>query len=239
VPPWHARPGAWRECAMSSSRSPVCCALPEASDKAVRSAAALCLGLTLLVAPALGQQGLNVTLPEGSPGMTRPALSAAAPLGAGDLRLELSMLRLGLAQPRTRLFGDYYLTGPGFGDGQLSGGLRLTSGLTLGATADTSALPPPRLLPGHDGRLRHGSSFSTGLPDRDGQRVALPYIGLGYTTLSAREGWGLSADIGLGGLRPGDRVRLGLGGANAAQVENILNNLRLSPVLQLGVSYSF
>ncbi|HSQ73230.1 MAG TPA: hypothetical protein VLM87_12490, partial [Rubrivivax sp.] len=79
----------------------------------------------------------------------------------------------------------------------------------------------------------------TYLAEGQGSRVALPYIGLGYTSLSAREGWGLSADIGLGGQRPGERVRLGAGNPSAAQFENMLNDLRLAPIIQLGVSYAF
>jgi hypothetical protein len=136
-------------------------------------------------------------------------------------------------------FGDHYLTGPGFGDGSLSGGLRLTSGLTLGSRAEARALPPPRLLGGLSAGLRHGDDIAPGLAARDGERIALPYVGLGYTTLSVRGGWGVSADIGLGGMRPGERLRLGTSGTSAAQVEDILNRLRLAPVLQLGVSYTF
>ena len=48
-----------------------------------------------------------------------------------------------------------------------------------------------------------------------------------------------SADIGLGGLRPGERVRFGAGNPTTAQFEDVLNALRLAPVIQFGVSYAF
>lgn len=156
--------------------------------------------------------------------------------GVGDLRVDIAVARWGTAQARARLVGDYYLQGVG-----ASGhtGLRLTSGLAVGPAEDTLALPMVRLgavspVPGlHEAPTLQGV-------DRPGPRVALPYIGLGYTSLAPREGgWGLSADIGLGGLRPGERVRFGAGSPTAAQVENVLNALRLAPVLQLGVSYAF
>jgi hypothetical protein len=49
----------------------------------------------------------------------------------------------------------------------------------------------------------------------------------------------LSADIGLGGQRPGERVRFGAGNPTTAQFEDVLNALRLAPVIQFGVSYAF
>jgi hypothetical protein len=172
---------------------------------------------------ATAQHGLNMT-PE-------PRTEQRLQLGAVQLGLTVS--EPGTA-PRALLFGDYYLTGPGFGQGDIAGGLRLTSGLAIGPRRATQGLPPVRLGDG----LRGSNSLRLG-PDTDSSRVALPYLGLGYTSLSARDGWGFSADIGLGGLPPGERLRLGRSGPTAAQVENVLNDLRLTPVLQLGVSYAF
>ncbi len=186
-----------------------------------------CTLLALATAPALGQQGLTLK-PE-------QAHSAERSLRLGSVQVELSVADLGMAQ-RARLFGDYYLTGPGFGEGKIAGGLRLTSGLSLGPRASTLALPPGRTGDG----LQLGPRAVAGLGgERDLERITLPYVGLGYTSLSLREGWGFSADVGLGGLRPGERLRLGRSGPTAAQVENVLNDLRLAPVIQLGVSYSF
>lgn len=160
-------------------------------------------------------------------------LSTEQRLQLGPVQLGLSVSEPGTA-PRAQLFGDYYLTGPGFGQGEVAGGLRLTSGLAIGPRRATQGLPPVRLGEG----LRGPASLRLG-PETDNSRIALPYLGLGYTSLSARDGWGFSADIGLGGLPSGERLRLGRSGPTAAQVENVLNDLRLTPVLQVGVSYAF
>lgn len=154
-------------------------------------------------------------------------------LQLGPVQLGLTVSELGTGR-RAQLFGDYYLTGPGFGQGDIAGGLRLTSGVAIGPRRATQGLPPVRLGEG----LRSTPGMRLGL-DPDAGRIALPYLGLGYTSLSARAGWGFSADIGLGGLAPGDRLRLGRSGPTAAQMENLLNDLRLAPVLQLGASYAF
>lgn len=163
--------------------------------------------LALLAAPAGAQDGLTVAL-DAAPGLRSAGNSLR--FGPGDLHMNLSVAEPGTALVRARVLGDYYLTGPGFGGEQVSGGLQW------------EAREP-----------------ATDLFQSQGARVALPYIGLGYTSLSAREGWGLSADIGLGGQRPGERVRFGAGNPTAAQFENMLNDLRLAPVIQLGVSYAF
>ena len=157
-----------------------------------------------------------------------------------EQRLQLGPVQLGLmvsepgSFPRAQLFGDYYLTGLGSGPGDIAGGFRVTSGLAVGPRRATQGLPPARLGEG----LRGAPGVRLGL-DTDAGRIALPYLGLGYTGLSARAGWGFSADIGLGGIAPGDRLRLGRGGPTAAQMESLLNDLRLAPVLQLGVSHAF
>lgn len=206
------------------------------------SALAAAALLLLLSGVTQAQQGLGLQPPK--LGALSPVASAATAvtdpaLEPGALRLDLQVPRLGAGGAGARLFGDYYLTGPGFGEGSVSGGLRLTSGVTLGPRGEARSLPPPRLLGGLFAGLRHGETFGDAPGLHDGERIALPYVGLGYTTLSARGGWGVSADIGLGGMRPGERLRLGASGASVAQVEDILNRLRLAPVLQLGVSYAF
>jgi hypothetical protein len=193
--------------------------------RALASVSARALAVTFAAAAGLAaaQDGLNL----------KPAPPAEQKLQLGPVQLGL-LVSLPGSSPRAQLFGDYYLTGPGFGQGDIAGGLRLTSGLAIGPRRATQGLPPVRLGEG----LRSAPGLQLG-PDLENSRVALPYLGLGYTSLSAREGWGFSADIGLGGLAPGERLRLGRGNPTAAQVENVLNALRLAPVLQLGVSYAF
>jgi hypothetical protein len=145
------------------------------------------------------------------------------------------------AQPLggARMVGDYYLTGPGFGQGRVAGGLRATSGVyfgTRGAALVPSSLAALQPLSVQWWRAPH----DTAAPG-DGVDSAepLPYVGIGYTGISPSGGWGFSADFGLigtgasGGLRP-SRAMLG-----SHRLDDLLAGWRLAPVLQLGVSYRF
>ena len=190
------------------------------------TAFAVVCAFAVISSSATAQHGLSIN--------TDPR--AEQRLQLGPVQLALTVSEPGTA-PRAQLFGDYYLTGPGFGQGDIAGGLRITSGLVIGAAGPrrtNQGLPPLRL-----GEVPRGPSSLRLGPDPDSSRVALPYVGLGYTSLSVRDGWGFSADIGLGGRAPGERLRLGRSGPSTAQVENVLDDLRLAPVLQLGVSYAF
>lgn len=143
------------------------------------------------------------------------------------------------AAPRARsgaVFGDYYVARPRLGD---AGGLRLTSGIVVG---------------------QRGSLFGPGSPANLEQTVAAtvahnlapvhaggdagteatltwPYLGVGYSGASLRGGWGFSADLGIAAQNPG-AVRLGRT-FNGQPLEDLVRDLRLTPVLQLGVSYRF
>ena len=166
--------------------------------------------LCLLAGSATAQHGLQW----GAPTAER---TAQAQLAGWAFALRLHPA--GEGQAPLRLLGDHYLTGPGFGGGRVTGGLRVSGGLAV------DAWPP-------------GLRQTEVLGPVSGAAV-LPYIGLGYSSLSARAGWGFAADIGLGGLRPGVPVRFGIGGRAGGAVEQLLDELRLAPVLQLGVSYAF
>jgi len=138
--------------------------------------------------------------------------------------------------PRTMLegaglLGDYYFAGPGFGSGRITGGFRATSGLFTGGRANALSTP---LLPTRDGSPFTLTTRSRMAPDSGVEGGAVPYLGIGYTGLSLRGGWGFSADVGL----VGSGVRLGRP-IPGGQVDELLQELRLTPMLQLGVSYSF
>lgn len=184
-----------------------------------------CLAALLLAGAAQAQQSLGPT-PQSAPSalgsIWQRSSEHVTQFQLGESRFDLSLAEFNRGRQRARLFGDYYLTGPGFGAGQVSGGLRLTSGLAFGATP-----------------VSEGTYWQLPSAGAIGSDRALPYLGLGYSGLSSRAGWGFTADIGLGGLRPGEQLRFGRNGPSAAQVENVLNDLRLAPVLQFGVSYAF
>ncbi|WP_157263509.1 hypothetical protein [Azohydromonas aeria] len=130
--------------------------------------------------------------------------------------------------PRSmKLLGDYYLSGPGFGQGQVVGGLRATGGVLLGSGSP--------LLGASAGAPLTFSVMRSLTPNRGDDGLEAPpvgYLGIGYSSLSLRGGWGFSADLGVttgAGLRPPE----------ARTLDDAVRELRLRPVLQLGVSYAF
>jgi hypothetical protein len=168
----------------------------------------------------------------------RLSLATANPLlGADAAQAEGSAHRLAGAT----VLGDYYFTRslPRLGD---SGGFRATSGVFLGTRFGT-------LLSTTSGTGLGGRPFSMdrrpvgGLwlpgaadPASDG---TIPYVGIGYTGVPSRGGWGFSADVGVMALTPEARVKLGGAASGGQSLDDVLRDLRLSPLVQLGVSYSF
>ena len=152
-------------------------------------------------------------------------------------RSPFSAQEYGLQRPSSlSLVGDYYLSRTFAGPGS-AGGMRATGGVILGPRSQAFASLPGS---GTGGSFSIGSRLfgATPMPysnDSVGDNATLPYLGLGYTGLSARSGWSFSADLGLVAQSPGNAVRLGRG----QSLDDVVRELRLAPVLQLGVSYSF
>lgn len=139
------------------------------------------------------------------------------------------------------LLGDYYFSRSLRATGS-GGGFRATSGLFLGSRS-TSLLSTP-------GGSGIGQRFSVGqrhlggihLPsttDGGADSGAVPYVGVGYTGLLGKGSWGFSADFGLMALNPGSAVKLGRVFSGNQSLDDAVRDMRLSPLLQLGVSYSF
>ncbi len=144
------------------------------------------------------------------------------------------------------VMGDYYFWNPSSATRPAtSSGFRATSGLIVGSRS-SAYLSGPVVNAGAAGlsvrslgaqptrSALAGSNADVG-SDASG---ATPYVGMGYTGASLKGGWGFSADIGLMALNPGSAVKLGrvLSGQS---LDDTLREMRLSPLLQLGVSYSF
>jgi opacity protein-like surface antigen len=138
------------------------------------------------------------------------------------------------------VMGDYYFGRSLAGIGQ-PGGFRASSGLITG--------PRGVLSTGQPG-LTAGGSFSTGSrllgqtaasygAEASSDNATLPYLGLGYTGLSVRSGWSFSADLGLVAQSPGNAVRLGRVFGGGQSLDDLVRDLRLAPLLQVGVSYAF
>lgn len=122
------------------------------------------------------------------------------------------------------LMADYYLM-PSFNQGG-TGGLRATSGVLFGPRS------PPWSGPGGGGLFSIDRRLLSASPDGSTDSATSPYVGIGYTGLSLKGGWGFSADVGV--LAAG-RFGRGLG----QSLDDQVRDMRLQPVLQLGVSYSF
>ncbi|HEX6708211.1 MAG TPA: hypothetical protein VF169_25985 [Albitalea sp.] len=162
--------------------------------------------------------------------------TTAAPLRADPMNVDSSSLS------GASVLGDYYFTRslPRLGS---SGGFRATSGLFLGSRAATLLSTGPGAgLGGRAFSVDRRSLGGYGLvspADAPPDSGAVPYVGVGYTGLSPRSGWGFSADLGLMALSPSSAVKLGRVFSGNQSLDDVLRDMRLSPLVQVGVSYSF
>ncbi|MEO7009922.1 MAG: hypothetical protein ABI156_12310 [Caldimonas sp.] len=135
------------------------------------------------------------------------------------------------------LMSDYYLTGSLLGP-KRAGGFRATGGVMIGPRAQAWAGPAGQGN-GFGIERRFGLSPSLVPADPSADSSSVPYFGLGYTGLSPSGGWSFSADLGLASLRPGGAVKLGRVFTGSQGLDDTLRDMHWSPMLQLGVSYSF
>lgn len=183
--------------------------------------------LLLLAGSAWADGGLTIN-PEQTPWPRWQARVGLATTGSlhADLGLGSGQLQGG------RLLGDYYfVNSPSFGMAGISGGFRATSGLLLSPRGPSLSMAT---VPALGGSLLSVSQASNTDLQGDPSRT-VPYLGFGYTGLSAKGGWGVTADVGVMALNPGSGLRLGRG----QSLDDVVRDMRLTPVLQLGVSYSF
>jgi len=135
------------------------------------------------------------------------------------------------------LMGDYYfgrsLVGPGS-----TGGFRATSGVIFGPRTSPLSSGQPTLAAGNafsiGSRLFGGQNTLPTSTDASADSATLPYLGFGYTGLSARNGWSFSADLGLVAQQPG-----GLKMIRSQSLDDVVREMRLAPLVQLGASYAF
>ena len=134
------------------------------------------------------------------------------------------------------LMGDYYVGGP-MRPGT-SGGLRATSGVWLGSRS-APGIGLPTTGNGTPGAASRGPASGFGATDGITDTSTTPYLGVGYTGLSDKGGWGISADLGLMARNPSSVVRFGRVFNGSQALDDAVREMRWSPLLQLGVSYSF
>jgi hypothetical protein len=132
------------------------------------------------------------------------------------------------------VMGDYYFSRSRLGKSDVSSGFRATSGLLLGQRS--LALGTPALSGGQGVNLtvlRQPRLAIPGIESLQEGWSAVPYFGVGWSGASLRGGWGVTADFGFTARSNGLRT-------NSSQaVDDLLRELRLTPVLHLGVSYAF
>jgi hypothetical protein len=145
----------------------------------------------------------------------------------------------GLKVDSVSLVGDYYFSRALVGHGS-SGGFRTTGGLFHGPRVQLAQLSAARSLVSGGALAVDRQLVSADGSGWDAADIAtLPYLGVGYSGLSLKGRWSFNADFGLMALSPGNSVKLGKGVGAGQSLDDLLRDMRLAPMLQLGVSYSF
>jgi hypothetical protein len=140
---------------------------------------------------------------------------------AGDYYFSKNLADVGMPRTGFRASGALLLRQPGVSLSDLAWSSRSATGYGM----------PSRALLGHSAVLPY---------DSGGQNIsAQPYVGIGYSDYSLKTGWGFWADIGLVVQNPGNALRMGSVLSGTQSLDALVRDLRLSPMLQLGVNYSF
>jgi hypothetical protein len=180
-------------------------------------------------------------------GSSLNALGNAAP--TSDKWVGSTAANGGLTVRSLSVLGDYYfgnrvaqrasLGGSAGASGDtLSGGFRATSGVLLGQRS--GAYPLLNLAsPARNFNVDLRSAYAPPSEPAPAEANAVPYVGVGYTGASTKGRWGFSADVGVMALNPGSAVKLGRVVGGGQNLDDVLREMRVSPMLQLGVSYSF
>ncbi len=175
-------------------------------------------------------------------GLSLPQFQARVRLGMSVTAAPLDTTESAPRLSSASLLGDYYFGRNALPDGDMTG-FRATSGVFLGSRlgmwggAGAQGLSSAAFsVETHQFSL---ASAGLGQPYDPADGGAVPYFGLGYSGSSAKSGWGFSADLGLLALNPSSAVRFGRSFSGGQSLEDTLREMRLSPVLQVGASYSF
>jgi hypothetical protein len=136
--------------------------------------------------------------------------------------------------PGASFGGDYYFSKDLVARGQAPTGFRASGALLIRQPGVSLS----------DLALQSRAVASLAVPSRQlepfGQSLsAMPYLGIGYSDYSLKTGWGFWADIGLVVQSPGNALGMGRVLAGSQSVDDLVRELRMSPMLQLGVNYSF
>ncbi len=135
--------------------------------------------------------------------------------------------------PTGMVFGDYF-----FRSREPSGGgFRATTGWMLRSRNLSLADAGTPAASASTGYPRISSLAAVDAPAD--APTAQPYFGVGYSGWSGKTGVSFSADLGLAAQSTGSVVRLGRVLNGSRTLDDVLREMRLQPLLQLGVNYSF
>jgi hypothetical protein len=163
--------------------------------------------------------------------------------GAPGWRADFAPIeRTGLQVGGLGLLGDVYLSGTKPDAGTQSTGFRATSGVLIGARSPLLGAASASSAGGlfaSNRRLFGASPGPLTASDASVDSSTVPYIGIGYSNLALKSGWSFSADLGVVSQSPGNVVRFGRVFSGAQSLDDVVRDMHLAPVVQLGVSYSF
>jgi hypothetical protein len=141
--------------------------------------------------------------------------------------------------PSAALLGDLYLPAARYGLPPAFGGLRATSGLLLGTRAGGLAPPAEGASPGPFSVHSHApvAPLGVNLGVNFGDAL-VPYVGVGYTGLQLGS-FTVNADLGLVAEHPQSALQLPRAIFGTQGSDALWRDLRVSPVVRLGVNVRF
>jgi hypothetical protein len=143
--------------------------------------------------------------------------------------------RSGLQVGSVGLLGDVYFGADRAAPGVPASGFHATSGVLIGARSPLLGAAGTA-----DRRLFGASAAAPVAPIEPAlDSSTLPYVGIGYSNFWGKSGWSFSADLGVVSQSPANAVRFGRVFGGSQGLDDVVRDMRLGPVVQLGVSYSF
>ena len=169
--------------------------------------------------------------------------------GRLTVEVQTPLLRSGLGESQATglqvrsvsLMRDYYITRSLLGAG-IEGGLHTTGGLIVSPGSRTAGQGLFGAQPGLSSIARRGDGPAASLLGNDANAegsATVPYLGVGYIGLSAKGGWSFSADLGLVALAAGNAVKFGRVFTGTQTLDGLAREMRVAPIMQMGLSYSF
>ena len=184
-------------------------------------------------ADTVGTTGASAPLAPLNWGRLQGRMAFASP--TTPLRTDLQASEAAFRVRSLSLMGDYYLR-PSLSQLTL-GGFRATSGILFGQRSALWGISSNNI--GEFGLDRRNAGYDSGNHDH----ATTPYVGLGYSGTGGTYGksgsWGFTADLGLMSLSPGNIGRFGRGANGSQNLDDMVRDLRLSPVLQVGFTFAF